>query len=99
MARGIAGSRDDAGAAFLIDAEKSLRLHRGLDGVDRGAEGAGRRVLESDGHREATRHLPVSLRLGGARADGAPAGKVRDVLRSDGVEHLRGSGQAEVEDL
>jgi hypothetical protein len=56
-------------------------------------------VLEAERHGKARGHLPVRLRLRGARTDGRPADEVGDVLRRDGVEQLRRGGQAEIEHI
>ena len=54
-----------------------------------------RAVLEADGERDTARELAMELRLGGARADGAPGDEVGNVLRGDGVEQFRADGHAE----
>ena len=97
MAVGIAAGDDGGGRSVHADAQESLGLGGGPDGVDGGLEVAIGAVLESEGHRKARGHLPVGLRFGGAGADGAPADEVGDVLRSDRVEHLGGRRQAEIE--
>ena len=97
VAVGIAARDDGGGGAVEVDAEKRVRLRGGLDGVDRGGDGAVGAVLETERHREAGGHLAVGLRLGGARADGGPADEVGDVLRRDRIEQLGGGRQAEVE--
>ena len=61
VAIGIAVGRHGAGDAILADAEKGLRLHRGLDGIDRGLDVAKGAVLETERHREARGHLAVRL--------------------------------------
>ena len=38
----------------------------------------------------------MELRLGGARADGAPGHEIGDVLRRDGIKQLRADWDAEV---
>ena len=99
VAVGIA-ARDDGGrGAVEVDAEKGLRLAGGPDGVDGGLQGTVGAVLETERHREAGGHLPVSLRLRGAGSDGSPADEVGDVLGCDGIEKLGGRGQTEVEDV
>ena len=45
-------------------------------------------VLESDGEGDAARKLTVQLRLGRARADGAPGDEVGNELWRDGIEKL-----------
>ena len=97
MAIGIAARHDGGSDAVMTDAEKSLGLRRRTDGVDGGLQAAVGAVLEAERHRQAGGHLPVGLRFGGARSDRAPADEVGDVLRRDGVEHLRRGGQAEIE--
>jgi hypothetical protein len=52
-------------------------------------------VLEPHWHRQAGRHLPVHLALGGAGADRTPGRRVGEVLGRDGVQPLAASGQAE----
>ena len=96
---GIAARDDGGGGTVEIDAEESLGGGGGLDGVDRGRDGAVGAVFETERHRETGGHLAVRLRFGGAGADGGPADQVGDVLRRDGVEQLGGGGQAEVEDV
>ena len=95
----VAAGHDGGGGTVEVDAEKGLRLRRGLDGVDRGLKGAVGAVLEAEGHREARGHLPVGLRLGRAGADGAPADEVGHVLRRDRIEEFRGGGEAEIEHI
>jgi len=78
-----------------LDAEETVGTAGGSHGVDRRLDASVGAVLETDGHREAARHLAVGLRLGGARADGRPADQVGDVLGHDRVEHLGGCGKSE----
>ncbi len=99
VAIGIAAGDDGGGGAVEVDAEEGLGLGGGLDGVDRGGDGAVGAVFETERHREAGGHLAVGLRFGGAGADGGPADEVGDVLWGDGVEKFGGGGQAEVEDV
>lgn len=51
-------------------------------------------VLEAHRERQARGELPVELRLGGPRADGAHGDEVRQELGGDGVQHLGGDGHA-----
>src|SRR5215471_14095789 len=62
-----------------------LRCPDGIDGDTQVAIGA---VLESDRTRQAGCEFAMDLAFGRARADGAPAHEVRDVLRRDHVEVL-----------
>ena len=96
---GIAAGDDGGGGAVEIDAEKSLGLGGGLDGVDGGGDGTIGAVFETERHRQTRGHLAVGLRFGGAGADGGPADEVGDVLRGDGIEELGGGGQTEIEDV
>ena len=71
------------------------RAH-GVDSDPHGAVGA---VLESDRAGQTGGQFTVSLALGRARADGAPADQVGDILRADQVEKLGAGRQAHVVDL
>ena len=99
VAMGITAGDDGGGGAVEVDTEESLRLAGGFDGVDGGLERAISAVLKTNGHRETGRHLTMRLRLGGAGTNGAPANEIGDVLRGDGIEELRGGGQAEIENI
>jgi hypothetical protein len=56
-------------------------------------------VLEAHRAGQAGRQLAVHLRFGGARADGAPADQVGDVLRADHVQELGTGRQAQFVDV
>ena len=58
-----------------------------------------RAVLEADGERDTARELAMELRLGRARADGAPRDEVRDELGRDRVEQLGADGHAHVREV
>src|SRR5690349_17104223 len=58
---------------------RSYRVHRNLDVPVRS-------ILEANGARQPGRELAVELALRGARANGAPTDKIRDVLRRQHVE-------------
>src|SRR5690606_2278761 len=99
VAVGVAAGDDGGGLALDVDAEESLGLRGGLDGVDGDGESAVGAVFEAERHGQAGGHLPVGLRFGGAGADRRPADEVGDVLRRDRIEQLGGGGQAEIENL
>lgn len=99
MAVGVAFGGDGVGLSGVVDAEKSLFLAGGLDGVDGDGEAAVGAVFKAEGHGESGGHLAVSLALGGAGANGGPANEVGDVLRGDGVEEFGGGGYAEGDDF
>ena len=92
MAVGIAFGGNDGNAAFLVDAEETVRAGNRLKGVDRHGQAAIGAVLEAHGRRQARGHLAVGLRFSGSRADGRPADQVLQVLRGDRVEGF-GSGR------
>jgi hypothetical protein len=95
----VAAGDDGGGLAIQIDAEKSLGLGGGLDGIDCRREGAVGAILEAQGHGEAGGHLPMGLRFGRAGADRGPADQIRNVLRSHRIEQLRCRRQPEIQDL
>ena len=97
MAVGVARGLEDRGAAVVADAREHRASARRGDGVDRDLHVAGRRVLEPDRHRQTARELPVDLALHRARADRAPAHRVGEVLRRDGVEELGADREPERE--
>jgi hypothetical protein len=99
VAVGIAAGGHGGGHAVLVHAEEGLRLHRGLDRVDGGHDVPKGAVLEPERHREAGGHLAMRLRFRRARTDGAPRDQIGDVLRRDGIQQLRGRGQAEIEHI
>lgn len=96
---GVAARVDDAREAVLVDAQEAVahagRAHR-VDGDLQAAVGA---VLEADGEGDAAGQLAVDLRFGRARADGAPADQVGQVVGRDRIEHLAGGRQAQLDDL
>ena len=96
MAVGVSACHDGGGDSLDANAQESLGLGCRQNGVDRGLHTAIRAVLEAKGHRKAGCHLPVGLRFGGPRANRAPTEEVGDVLRSDGIEQLRGRRQPEI---
>ena len=57
----IAGRSNDAGDAFLIDPQKTVRCAGGLHGVQSDLQAAIGAVLEPNGHREAAGHLAMGL--------------------------------------
>lgn len=66
----------------------------GANGVDGNSQAAISAVLEANGERETGSKLTVQLGLSGACSDGAEGDEIREKLRGDGVEHLRGNGHA-----
>ncbi|MNQ46614.1 hypothetical protein D3C85_604360 [compost metagenome] len=94
VAIGVALGGDDGHAAFLVDAEETVRAGNRLQGVDRHGQAAVGAVLEADRGGQAGRHFAVSLGFGGAGADGRPADQVLQVLRGDRVQRFGGGGQA-----
>ena len=71
----------------------------GVAGVGGGLDGAVGGVLEAHRHGQAAGQLAVHLGFGVARADGAPADRVADVLRGDGVKPFGGGGQAKAQHI
>ncbi|MNS89408.1 hypothetical protein D3C72_1234200 [compost metagenome] len=95
----VARGRHDRRVAALGHRQEMVRLRRGLDRVHGDLDVAVRAVLEPHRARQSRRELAVYLRLGGARADRAPADQVGDVLRADHVEVLGAGGHAHLADV
>ena len=76
-----------------------VRLRGSLDGFHGDFHIAVRAILEADRTGQSRRQLAVHLRLRGARADGAPADQVGDVLRADDVEEFGAGRQAQLIDI
>lgn len=92
----ISARLDDGGDALFGDAHERMRVAAGTHRVDGDGHAAVRTVLEADREGDARREFAMELRLGGARANGAPRNKVVEILRRYGVEELRADGDAEM---
>jgi iron complex outermembrane receptor protein len=99
MAVLVAGSGHDRRVAALRHGQEMVRLRRGLDRVGRDLDVAVGAVLETDRARQAGGQFAVHLRLGGARADRAPADQVGNILRADHVQELGAGRQAQFVDV
>lgn len=90
-------------ARRVYDGRNALFGHRqkvvvhgsGTDGIDGDRDVAVGPVFETDRHRQARSKLAVDLRLGCAGADSTPRDKVTNVLRGNGIQEFRRSGDAE----
>ena len=91
----VAARLEDRGLAHLGHAHEGVRRLCGQDGVAGHLHAAVGAVLEAHGAGQAAGELAVALALGGARADGAPAHQVADVLRRKQVKKLGAHGQAQ----
>lgn len=69
------------------------------DGVEGNFQPPVGAVFEAHGHGEAAGHFPVGLAFDGSGADGRPAHQVCGVLRGHRIQHLGGTGQAQLVDL
>ena len=96
---GIATGGDGGGLACRGDAQESLSLACGDDGINGSLEFTAGGVFEPDGHGEAGGHLPVGLALDGPGADGGPAKAVGNELRGDGVEEFGGRWESKIQNL
>jgi hypothetical protein len=85
--------------AGLGHREEMVRRIGRTDGIDGDPHVAVGAVLETDRAGQTGSQLAMHLRLGGARADGAPGNQVGGVLRRDGVEEFGGAGQAQFVDF
>ena len=72
---------------------------RGAHAVDGHLHVAVGGVLEPDRHGQPGRELPVHLRFGGARANGAPRDGVGDVLRAGRLQELATDRKSEIDDV
>lgn len=81
---------------MLCHAHERMRRLRRTHRIHRHAHPSIRPILEAHGKRAARGKFAVELRLGCARANGAPGDEVGDVLRGDGVEELGADGYTEV---
>ena len=83
----------------LAYGEKVVPARGGLHGVDGDFHVAVSAVFEADGRRKAAGQLAVHLAFGGARANGAPADEIANVLRRNHVQKLAGGGHAQAVDV
>lgn len=90
----VPGGSRDGGKALFRHAHEVVAGGRGANGVDGDAQTAVGAVLEAHGEGEARGQFAVQLGFGGAGANGAKRDEVGEELRGDGVEHLRGDGDA-----
>ena len=95
----IAGCGDNGGDAALGNGKEGVRVFGRADGVHGDLHGTVGGVFKAHGAGKAACELPVHLAFRGARADGAPAHKVRNVLRRDHVEVLNPRGRSHVVDV
>src|SRR5258708_21715172 len=66
--------------AGLRDAKEVMRMPNRAQGVDRCRQRAVSAVLEAHWSRQSARHFTMSLRFGGAGADGRPGNQLRQIL-------------------
>ena len=71
--------------ALFAHAQKSLRLQRRFDGVERRRDVAIGAVFEAQRHGQTRRHLAMNLRFGRARADRRPTDQIGDILRRNRI--------------
>ena len=91
---GISSGDEDGRLAGFGEAEKSVGVSGGEDGVYGDLHVAGGAVFEADGAGDATDQLTMDLALGGSRSDGSPTDEAGDVLGRYYVEEFGSGGHA-----
>src|SRR5438128_6327564 len=94
MAPGIARGAQQARVALLINAEKSVGLAGGLQGIDGDLYIAFGGVFEAYWHGEPAGHLAVDLTFAGTRSNRRPGDQISVIVWRDGIEQLGPGRQA-----
>jgi hypothetical protein len=96
---GVAPSSHERGLAVCSDTEKGVLVARRDHCVRGSVDCSVGAIFETDRHRQAACELAMGLALARARADPAPAEKVCDELRCEGIEDLASARDSEFVDL